>query len=207
MKIGTLQKIGGYSLIFGSLLFVIYSICFQLMLPMSQIKTDYSALVQNANWIWISFVAFIGVILMIFGFLSVYSRIYVESGWIGFFGFLLVELAYLFQACKVTWEIFIYPAILSYQGSIPLLRDSILRHYPLVVGFRTAADITILLGIIFFCLAIIRSKVFPKLAGVFIFVGALLYGLGPILSAPIAISGICILSIGCFILGIRLIRQ
>jgi hypothetical protein len=207
MKLSTLQRIGGVSLILGSLLLALYSISFQLLLPMDQLKTDYSAVVNNCNWVWIAFVAFIGVILMIFGFLSVYSRIYAESGLIGFLGFLLIELAYLFQACKVTWEIFLYPTIASYQGSLPLLRDSIIKHSPLVAVLRTASSLTILLGIILFCLSLIRSKAFPKSAGILIFCGALLYGLGPMLSPPIAISGICILSIGCFILGIRLFRQ
>lgn len=204
MKLSTLQKFGGISLVLGSLLLVLYAIAFQVLLPMKQLFIDYSAVVNNANWVWIAFVAFIGVIFMIFGFLAVYSRLYAESGWIGFVGFLLVELAYFMQACKVSWELCIYPVLASSQAAMPLLRDSILRHSTLYAEFRIAADIVILLGIIFFCLALVRTKVFPRIAGILIFIGALLYGLGPMLPPAIAISGICVLSIGCLILGIQL---
>jgi hypothetical protein len=54
---------------------------------------------------------------------------------------------------------------------------------------------------------LVRSKEFPKSAGILIFIGALFYGLGPMLTVAMAISGIIVLSIGCFQVGLKLINQ
>ncbi|MBU1077945.1 MAG: hypothetical protein KKH98_11675 [Spirochaetes bacterium] len=204
MKLQTIQKIGGISLIAGSILFAAYSILFPLILPVSEIQQDFTMLVNDAHWTTLALIVMAGILLMIFGYMAVYSRMYAKSGIIGFLGFIFIQLAYLFQACKVTWEICLYPVIARQLTAAPLLRDGIIKHDLAVVLFRNISSISILLGIILFCLAIIRSKVFPKIAGILIFFGALAYALGPVFL--IRISGIFILSTGCLILGLELIR-
>jgi hypothetical protein len=206
MQLSTIQKFGGVSIILGSVLLLAYSILFPSLLPLDAVNTDYSLLVLNPNWLWISIVVFVGILLMVFGFAAVYSRIYAESGWIGLSGFVIVELAYIFQACKVSWEIFLWPVITTNQASLFLLKDFVIRNSPLVLLFRWIANITILVGVVLFCLALIRSKNFPKLGGILIFAGAFLYGLGPVLSVVAAMTGVFILSVGCTIVGLKLIK-
>jgi hypothetical protein len=123
-------------------------------------------------------------------------------------GFVFIELAYLLQACKVTWEVFLLPIIARDPSAVALLRDGILRQHPLMLAFKMSASATILLGIVLFCFALVRSREFPRVAGILIFVGALLYAAGPALSVLVATSGILIiLSGGCLILGLRLTRD
>jgi hypothetical protein len=207
MKLLTLQKLGGISLILGSALLSAYSIFFFLLLPVGEMRLDLSIPVLNPNWIWIAMVAFWGVLLMLFGFTAVYSKLYAESGVVGFVGYLFIQIAYILQGCKITWEIFVYPVIVENRSSAFLLKDAILQHSSMVVAFGTLASATIFIGIILFCITLVRSKEFPSIAGILIFVGALLYGLGPMRSVVIGISGILILSIGCLLLGLRLNRN
>jgi hypothetical protein len=207
MQLSTIQKLGGVSLILGSVLLLAYSILFPLLLPMSEMLTDFTLLVLNPNWLWISLVVFIGVMMMIFGFVAVYSKLFAESGLTGLVGFIFIEIAYILQACKVTWEIFLWPVIASNQTSLFLLKDFVIKNSALVVTFREIASITIFAGIILFCIALIRSKSFPKLGGILIFIGAFMYGLGPLLSVIVAMAGIFILSIGCTIIGLSLIKK
>jgi hypothetical protein len=207
MHISTLQKIGGGSLILGSLLLLAYSILFPLLLPVSEMSTDFTLLVLDPNWLRLALVALTGVILMVFGFAAVYSKIFEESGLVGLLGFIFLEIAYIMQACKVTWELFLWPVIASHQATLFLLRDFVIKNSALVVTFRWIAGITIFLGIIFFCIALIRSKSFPKHGGILIFIGAFMYGLGPFLSVIAAMAGIFILSIGCTIVGYRLMTK
>jgi len=207
MQVSTIQKFGGGSLILGSVLLLTYSVLFPLLLPMKDMVTDFTLLVLNPNWLWISVVAFAGVLMMIFGFAAVYSKLFAESGLIGLLGFIFIEIAYIFQACKVTWEIFLWPVIASNQASLFLLRDFIIKNSTLVTVFRGIASITIFLGVILFCIALVRSKSFPKLGGILIFVGAFMYGLGPLLSVIVSMTGIFILSIGCTIIGLTLIKK
>jgi hypothetical protein len=206
MKLTKLQMLGGISLISGSVLLTAYSIFFFTVLPVNEVRHDITLAILNQNWIWIALLAFIGVILMMFGFTAVYSKLYMESGILGFLGYVFIEIAYLFQACKVTWEIFLYPVIAGNQSSILLFKDSVLKNSNLIMAFKNIASITIFVGIVLFCIALIRSKEFPKSAGILIFAGALIYGLGPILSLFIAIGGIIILSAGCLIAGLKLIK-
>jgi hypothetical protein len=204
MKLESLQKAGGVSVILGALFLAAYSVLFTLVLPVNEVRHDITAAVMSPGWTWIALVAFIGVIFMIFGLAAVYSRMFEGAGITGFIGFLVVELAYILQACKVTWEICLYPVISSNQVFAPLLRDRIIQLSPLVGMFRTAASASIFIGIILFCFALVRSKEFPKIGGILVFAGALIYGFGPMLSVVIAIGGIVILSIGFFLIGLRL---
>ena len=198
---------GGISLIIGSLLLTMYAVAFPLLLPVKGNSIDMALVVLNPNWRWITTVAFVGVLLMMAGFATVYSRLLAGSGVTGLLGFIFIEAAYFLQACKVTWEIFLYPVIASNPGSAFLLRDGIIKHDPMVIAFRTGSSIIIFLGIVLFCLALVRSKTSPKIAAFLIFAGALVYALGPLLSVMVAIAGIFTLSIGCLILGLKLVRM
>ena len=207
MELSSLQKFGGFSLIAGSLCLTAYSVFFFTLLPFNKIRQDFTLAILNPNWTWICLVVFIGVILMLFGFTAAYSKLYKDSGVLGFLGYIFVEIAYLFQACKVTWELCLYPVIARNQSSVTLFKDAIINHSHGIAVFKSVASISILLGIVLFCLMLIRSKEFPKSAGILIFIGALFYGLGPMVTVVMAIGGIIVLSIGCFQVGLKLINQ
>jgi hypothetical protein len=206
MQLSTIQKYGGVSIVLGSALLLAYSILFSSLMPLEAVNTDYSLLVLNPNWLWLAVVAFFGILFLIFGFAAAYSRIFAESGWIGLTGFVIVELAYIFQACKVSWEIFLWPVIASNQASLFLLKDFVIRKSPLVMEFRWIANLTILAGVVLFCIALIRSKSFPKSGGILILIGAFLYGLGPLLSVAAAMAGVFILGVGCTVVGVKLMK-
>lgn len=207
MKLSNLQKFGGISLILGSVFLTIYSVSFFTLLPISKFRQDFTLGILNPNWTWIGVTAFFGVVLMMFGFTAIYSKLYRESGMLGFLGYVFVEIAYLLQACKVTWEVCLYPVIARSPSSIILFKDAIIKHSHAYVAFGAVALISILLGIVLFCISLVRSREFPKSAGILIFVGALFYGLGPMLTTAMAIGGIVVLSIGCFQVGLKLINQ
>ncbi len=205
MKLTTLQKLGGISLVLGALLLTAYSVLFTTLLPTHEMYHDFTVVVLDSHWIPIATVAFFGVLQAMFGFTIVYSKLYQDSGVLGLLGYIFIEIAYLLQACKVTWEIFLYPIISGNQAAATLLRDGILQHHSLVVMFKSTANLTILAGIVLFCWALFRSKAFPKIAGVLVFIGALMYGAGPVFL--VRMIGISIFSIGCLILGITMFRE
>ncbi len=206
MNFLTAEKVGGISLIVGSLLLAAYSALFPVLLPVGNGTYDYVQMVMNPNWVRLAAIAFAGVILMLIGFYAVYSRIRSSAGLAGAIGFLFIEAAYLLQACKVTWELFLYPVIASHPESAFLLRDLVIKHDPAVGIFRLAASVTILLGIVLFCYTLFRSSEYPKAGAVLIFAGALVYALGPMISIFVSVAGIFTLAIGCLLIGLRLFR-
>jgi hypothetical protein len=207
MRNSTVQKICGASLVFGALLLAVYSISFSLLLPVKIIRQDMAMAVLNPGWIPIAMAAFLGLICIMFGLVAVYSRISGESGITGLFGFLIIEIAYLLQASKVTWEMCLYPLFVSQDRFIPLLRESIIKNYVLVGYYRIAVMSTIFIGIVLFCIALIRSKQFPKIAGILIATGGIIYGVGSFLPVFVPITAISIHSIGFIILGITLLMH
>ncbi|MBI3599889.1 MAG: hypothetical protein HY097_04510 [Nitrospinae bacterium] len=202
----SIEKVGGVSLILGSLLLTVYAALFPILLPIGDGTYDYVQVVLNPNWIRLAIVAFVGVLSMLVGFYAVYSRLRSNAGLVGAIGFLFVEAAYVLQACKVTWELFLYPIIASHPESAFLLREAVIKHDPAVVIFRIAAAITIFIGIVLFCLTLYRSDEYPKRGAILIFVGALVYAIGPMVSVFVSVAGIFILSIGCLLIGVRLFR-
>lgn len=207
MKLSALQKLGGVSIILGSVLLTAYSVFFYLLLPVSKMKVDPVAAIAHPDWRWIAAVAFAGLILMIFGFIAVYSRIHEGAGMTGLIGFVFIELAYLMQLCNVASEIIFYPIIAWNAASAFLFRDMVIHQDKAYSLFESSATLAILIGIIFFCLALVKSREFKKLAGILVFSGALTYGLGPMLSVGVGIAGIVVFSIGCFMIGIRLMKE
>jgi hypothetical protein len=201
MNIPPIEKVGGVSLILGSLLLTVYAALFPVLLPFGNGAYDDVQVVLNQNWFRLALVALIGVLLMLVGFYAIYLRLRSKAGLIGAVGFLFIEAAYLLQACKITWELLLYPIIASHPETAFLLRDGIIRHDPAVVIFRMASAITIFIGIVLY-----RSDEYPKAAAILIFVGALVYAIGPMFSLLLSVAGIFILSIGCLLTGLRLFR-
>lgn len=206
MSMNSTDKVGGLSLIAGALLFAAYAVLFPLLLPVGKEHFDMVAVVMDGSWMPLAATAFIGILLMMAGFYALYMRIRPNAGTLGAFGFVFIELAWLLQACKVTWELFIYPVLGSYMMTGFLLRDGMLRNSDTVTFFRGMAAVTILLGIVLFCLALHRSRAFPKAAAPLIFAGALVYAVGPLISIFVSVAGIFMLAAGCLLAGVHLFR-
>jgi hypothetical protein len=206
MYVPSLEKVGGISLIVGSLLLTAYAALFPVLLPIGSGTYDYVQVVLNPHWVRLAMIALIGVLLMLIGFYAVYQRVRVSSGVVGAIGFLFIEAAYLLQACKVTWEFFLYPIIAAHPESAFLLGNAIIKNDPAVLVFRSVASLTIMIGIVLFCFTLYRSDEYPKAGTVLIFGGALVYAIGPMISIFVSVAGIFTLAFGCLLIGLRLFR-
>lgn len=80
-------------------------------------------------------------------------------------------------------------------------------QHPQFVLYHWIAAITILIGVVLFCITLIRSREFPKSAGILILGGAIIYAVGPMINIYLAIAGVVVLSIGCFVLGYRMLSK
>lgn len=202
-----IEKIGGLAIILGAVLFAAYAGLFTVLLPIEHGQYDMAQLANHPNWIRLAITALLGIVLMLTGYYFVYQRIRSSSGVVGALGFWFVEVAYLLQACKVTWELFLYPVIAAHSESAFLLREQVLKHDLGVQLFRGTASVTIFIGVTLFCLALYRSEKFPRVAPVLIFAGAIIYALGPLWSLSASITGILIHATGCSLLGVRLLNR
>jgi len=202
-----LQKSGAITLLAGAVLLAIYNIAFFTLLPFADGKLDRIGAVLSPHWRWISLASFLGVLFMIAGFFTAYMKIRHVSGTTGLLGIIFVELAYLIQACKISWELFLYRPIAQNPLANTLIKDGILFQDAGVKGFKIFGSLIIFAGLIFFCTALYKSRTFSKISIVSIFVGALVYGLGPIFGSYYALWGILVFCGGSFILGLDLLTK
>jgi hypothetical protein len=204
MKLVDLQRWGGWAVIAGAVLLTVWAVCWTTLLPVQERTRDFTLLVASPHWVWVSALALPALLLLIFGFTAVYSRLYAGAGWAGLAGYVLIVLAYFFQAARVTWEVFLYPIIAGYAPAAALFREKLMLHHPLFGLFSALAQGTILSGVVLFSLALLRSRAFSPWAGALILAGALVYAAGPMLNIYLAIVGVVILSAGCLLLGLKL---
>ena len=144
MKLSTIQKLGGVSIIIGSILLTVWTILWTSLLPIHEIAKDFSILVLSPNWIWITSIVFPGTIFMIFGFTAVYSRMYQSAGILGLLGYVFIVLAYIFQTALTSWELFLYPIIAHNEATIFLLRDKVILFSSEFKFYRIILEASIL---------------------------------------------------------------
>lgn len=206
METRSVQRFCAVALAAGAVLVAAYSIAFAALFPRDALLRDFGAAVVTPAWRTLALTALVAVLLLMIGFGGVYSRMARTSGVLGLTGFLTLELAYFFQAAKVTWELCIYPLLARDPGGAGLLSGRALFHDPGVAAFRLVATLAILVGVVLFSLAIVRSRVLPWAAGVLVFAGAVMYGVGPMVSIALAYVGIVVLAAGCLTLARALLR-
>jgi hypothetical protein len=203
MKLATIQRYGAVCLVTGAALMALYATGFALVLPIGEGKHDATRLVLHPAWMPLAALALAAVLLLMLGFGAVYTRLYATAGAQGLAGFVLVELAYLLQAAKLTWELCVYPVLARGPWSV-VIRDRLLWASDPGAAFRAAASLTILAGVVLFCMALLRSPALPASGGLLVLVGAVIYALGPALGTLVAIVGVLIFAVGCLVLGLAL---
>ncbi len=204
MKMSTLQKLGGFSIITGAILLAIWTICFSFILPVNERFRDYSLMILNPNWNWIILISFFGIIFLIFGFISAYARMYEKSGIIGLLGFIFLILAYIFQLAHITWELFIFPVLAGNSSTLFMMKENILNSTLQDKVFSLTGDVSILTGIVLFFISILKSRIFSMLSGMLFIIGAVLYAVGPFINIYIGIIGVIIFATGCMLIGLRM---
>jgi hypothetical protein len=206
MTIASFERLGAACFMVGSTLLAGYAVLFAVLIPVGGAGAEYSLVVLDSNWARLSLVAFIAILFMLAGLDAVFSRIRATAGLTGTIGFLLTKIAFVLQACVLTWELLVDPIIAANAGSAFLLRERIIANDPGMVIFRWGAVLSIFLSTILFGLAVYRSKAFPRSALVLIMIGAVAYAIGPMISIILAVAGVIALSVGCILIGARLWR-
>jgi hypothetical protein len=152
------------------------------LFPSETFLHHFAEAVLRPSWFALAILAFVSLVLLMLGCGGAYSRMVERTGVVGFLGLVTIELAYLFQLAKVTWEACIYPLLARNAGAAQLLVDRAFLEDPGVAVFRQIASGAIFIGIVLFSIALFRSRIFSRIAGLLFFLGAVMYGVGPMIS-------------------------
>jgi hypothetical protein len=126
---------------------------------------------------------FIGLLLLIPGLIGLYARISNQTGWLGFTGFLLTLSSLLVSFGVSIVDTFIWPAIAQIQPDLILTAEGEFNQtsgpfaatIALIVPFAMVGAV----GFILLGIAIWRSNLLPRWAGLLLAIGGPIYSIGP----------------------------
>jgi hypothetical protein len=126
---------------------------------------------------------FLGLLLLIPGCFGLYARLANRTGWLGFAGFLLILIPLLVMMGISVVDMLIWPAIARVQPDLILTAEGEFNQasgpFAATIALIVPFAMTGALGSIFFGIAILRSGLMPRLAGLLLAFGGSLYFIGP----------------------------
>ncbi len=172
MSSSSLYRIGGIVLIIAIVVGTIDSIVSAFVFPDTGPSIPASA-VTSTSWSVLTTISFICYVLVLFGLVGLYVYQARKAGILGFLGFLLTFLGYLFSGIVAT---FFGMTVLPFMATkspatFPGAYDMLV--FPGLGGGAMLFIGTILLGI-----SVIRAKAYPRIAGILILVGGILVPAG-----------------------------
>jgi hypothetical protein len=167
-------RLSGISLALGGLLVSLFYI----------LHPEESVLLSNpAGYQTEHLLDFIGLMLLIPGLIGLYTRLANHTGWLGFAGLLLALAALLvFMGISVV-DYLIWPAIAQTQPDLILTAEGEFNQssLPFAATISLIVPFAMLgaLGFVLLGVAIFRSSIFPRLAGLLLVIAGPLYCIGP----------------------------
>lgn len=201
LRIPSERRFGAATVIGGALLLVIYAGLFPFVLPIDPGQFDYVTIVASPWWLPLTGSAMASVLLLLVGLDSVYATLRPTAGISAWLGFLVLKVALVLQACKLTWQLLLDPAIAKQPAAQFLFRDAVFLTDAAIGAFRLCAAATIVVGVALFGTALFRSGLLPRAAVGLVGLGAVAYAAGFLLSIYLAVGGIITLGIGCALIG------
>lgn len=126
---------------------------------------------------------FVGLMLLIPGLMGLYSRLVNRTGWLGFAGFLVTLLPLLVMMGISVVDVLIWPSIARVQPDLILTSEGefIQSGGPFAATIALIVPFAMIgaLGFILLGIAIWRSQVMPRWAGLLLAIGGPLYLIGP----------------------------
>lgn len=174
MFVSRLLRWSGLSLLLGGLL----SSLFWIFHPEEHLLLENPGAYQAEHLL-----GFVGYILFTLGIFGLYARLAENARWIGFAGFIVVTLCMFVLIGVNTIDTFIWPSIAQIQPELILSTDGEFNETSLPfaksISLVIPASIIAIVGMIFLGVAIWRSSIFPRWAGVLLIVSSALFYIGP----------------------------
>lgn len=207
MNENTIRKLFGGANILYALGLVISVGLFYAFLPVTEIGTNYSLLVEVPAWIPVNVISLVSIILGIIGLAGMFKKMADSCGPFVFAGFLLVAAGFILKACATSWELVIWPLLMKNHPGSPLLTESLIYADSGILSFYGLFTLCYTLGYIFIGLGGIRkNNNLPKWALVLLMIGGPAYSI--LLSVPpFGIIGLLVYAGGIWGIGLSLVKD
>jgi hypothetical protein len=199
-KLGQLIALTNYGFAFFCLLWVALSF---LLLPVIEGQKDYSLLINDPEWIYVSSIGLISSILGIFAVFGIYYTNRNHEGILLFVGIVLLVLGLALEMASLTWDTFIWPVLCADKSLISFVRDGVFLNSMQFMFFYVALIIFLFFGSVLTALALLKIKKHGMFVPSLLIIGIILYLLGNFLSVYLASVGLCLYSFAFILIAKR----
>jgi hypothetical protein len=161
--------------------------------------------VLNSSWAPVHALAVASLILILIGLVGLYAKQSEKCGILGLIGFGVAFIGTVLVTGLLYFEAFIMP-VLAIEA--PALVD---EKGPIFTGptgiIFPVSLMAFMLGYLIFGIATIRAKLLSRWGTLLIIIGAVLFGIGPLLVQIVVVAGAVVFGIGIFWLGYDLWKE
>lgn len=182
MKRRSFERIAGMANIVYALVLLVVGVLFYFLLPVGDIASNYSLLVNNPSWITLNSLSLLAIIIGVIGLFGMYLRQIKESSILLLSGMIFTLFGLIMKAAATSWEFIVWPAILEKDPASTLLTESLIYKDIGVLAFYGLFTLFFSIGYIIFGVASLKTKIFPKWASLLLVIGGPAYAI--LLSAP-----------------------
>ncbi|MFW5699274.1 MAG: hypothetical protein ACOCXS_00045 [Bacteroidota bacterium] len=173
-------------------------------LPVSQGQDDYTFLILAPGWDSISAIGLLASLFGVFSVAGIYAIHYNQKGFLFPVGTLLLLLGLLLEFGALTWDTFVWPALVTDDRGLAIIRENVFIESVQFWIFFIALLVFLLVGTIFFSIALWKSRVYGKMIPVLLVLGIILYVAGSATVVYISSIGLTIYSLAFFFIGVKL---
>ncbi len=207
MKEKQLRHLSAYSC-FGFAVFCLLWISLSyFLLPIKEGQNDYSLLVNDNEWIYVSIIGLISSILGISAVIGVFYANRDVGGVLLFIGVITLLWGLALEFASLTWDIFIWPVLCANDKFLSFVREGIfIKSFQFKI-FTIVLLFSLGIGNIFTAIGLLKIKRFGRITPLLLIAGILLYGVGSLLIMHVATVGLCIYSLSFVLIGLRLLKE
>jgi len=203
-KLRRISAMAAFLFVFFCLLWVALS---YIVLPFASGQKDYSMLILDSEW---TLVALSGLLSSLFGIFAVFGIFHAnreKGGMLLFIGIVLLVTGIAFEWAGLTWDIFIWPVVCTYEQYISFVREGLIFGSPQFTAFFIAMLVFLFSGNILTAIGLLKAGKWGKLIPILLITGILLYGIGNLVLIYLATLGLCIYCLAFILIGIQLWKE
>lgn len=195
----------GILLIVSGVLFLVWWILLGVLLPSTEKGMQLVNLVLDKDWLGVNVIGLIGSLLLPLGLIGLYAKQYEKIGIPGFIGFILTFIGSILYTCVQFGETFTWPLIAAHAPVLLGVKGPMLANSAFFLAY-TVMGILFVIGFILIGIVSIIAAVLPRIASIFLLIGAILFGAGMFLPLVLRTIGMTLFAIALCWLGIAIYK-
>ena len=202
-----LTRLAGILLMASGVLLLVWWILLGVLLPSAPKEMQLVNLVLNKWWLGVNIIGLIGSVLLPLGLIGLYAKQYDKIGIFGLVGFIMAFIGSILYTCLQFDETFMWPIIAVHAPTLLNIKGPMLTNSAFFIAYALMGILFIIGFILISIVSILKAKL-PRIANIFLLIGAILFGGGgkfvPLVPRTI---GITLFTIALCWLGISIFRD